>query len=158
MLTPDFKVVRDIEFELKRIEELFIKYQPLLDRIEGLEEEPDFIELTSLAMFLHSFYNGLENIFSRISKKIDGEVLGSENWHKALLKRMTESTDSREHPVLRDVTFELLEPYLGFRHFTRHAYAFDLEWELMKDLVTDAPACKQNTLEDIRGFIDKIKK
>ena len=63
------KIIEEIELEVERIEKLFKNYEPLLKKVR--EKEPDFIELGSLAMLLHSFYNGLENIFSRIARKID---------------------------------------------------------------------------------------
>lgn len=66
------KIIEEIETECKRIEKLFRDYKPLLKKIEIFE--PDFIEIGSLAMLLHSFYNGLENIFSRIARKLDGKI------------------------------------------------------------------------------------
>jgi len=56
---PHEKVFKEIETECNRIDRLFQEYEPLLEKIK--EQEPDFIEIGSLAMMLHSFYNGLEN-------------------------------------------------------------------------------------------------
>lgn len=63
------KFFEDIETECKKVNKLFEDYEPLLDKLK--DHPPDFIEIGSLAMMLHSFYNGLENIFSRIARKID---------------------------------------------------------------------------------------
>jgi hypothetical protein len=52
---------------------------------------------------------------------------------------------------------EELKVYLGFRHFSRHAYAFDLDWNLMKDLVLRSDEVKENVLGEIKSFIEKIK-
>jgi hypothetical protein len=92
------KVMEEIEFEVKRIEKLFEDYEPLLKKVR--EQEPNFIELGSLAMLLHSFYNGLENIFSRIARKIDENMPDGEGWHKELLEQMAKQTEKREHIVL----------------------------------------------------------
>ena len=35
---------------------------------------PDLVEITALASVLHSFYNGLENVFLSISKAVDADV------------------------------------------------------------------------------------
>jgi len=43
-------------------------------------------------MFLHSFYNGLENIFKLIAKKIDEQNPTSERWHIELLDQMAKTT------------------------------------------------------------------
>jgi hypothetical protein len=55
---PHEKVFEEIESECERIDQLFQEYDPLLEKI--IDKEPDFIEIGSLAMLLHSFYNGLK--------------------------------------------------------------------------------------------------
>lgn len=152
---PHEKVIEDLESEIKRIEKLIENYAPLLKRVKT--EKPDFIELGSLAMLLHSFYNGLENVFTRIAKEIDGKMPKGEAWHSQLLEQMTKPIGKRKQVVLSDNTCRDLEEYLGFRHFSRHAYAFDLEWQLMKDLVNRIEDVKERTLDEIKSFISQIK-
>lgn len=152
---PHEKVTEDIEIEIKRIEKLIENYRPLLQKVKI--QEPDFIELSSLAMLVHSFYNGLENVFTRIARKIDGEMPKGEMWHSQLLEQMTKPTGERKQVVLSNNTSKDLEEYLGFRHFSRHAYAFDLEWELMKELVERVEDVKERTLDEIKSFISKIR-
>ena len=118
------KIIEEIDTECKKIEQLFDEYELLLTEI--VEREPDFIEIGSLAMMLHSFYNGLEKIFSRIARKIDTKLPDGMEWHKELLELMAIQTEKREHTVLSENTCDELKEYLGFRHFIRHSYAFDL--------------------------------
>jgi hypothetical protein len=141
---PHKRVREEIELEINRIEKLLENYEPLLKRVKT--QKPNFIELCSLAMLLHSFYNGLENIFVRIARKIDGKMPKGEAWHSQLLEQMTKPVGKRTQGVLSDKTAIDLEDYLGFRHFSRHAYAFDLEWQLMKDLVKRIEDVKERTL------------
>jgi hypothetical protein len=108
-------------------------------------------------MFLHSFYNGLENIFKLIAKKLDEEMPTGERWHIELLDQMTKSTNNRQQFVLTNKVYEDLKEYLGFRHFSRHAYSFDLNWELKKDLIYRIEEIKRNTINDLKSFIDKLK-
>lgn len=150
------KVIEEIEFEIKRIEKLFVDYKFLLKKVRN--QKPSFIELGSLAMLLHSFYNGLENIFNRIARKIDENMPKGEEWHKELLEQMTRQTKKRELIVLSNDTYEDLKEYLGFRHFSRHAYAFDLNWKLMKDLVLRIDEIKKRVIGEIKLFIDKLNK
>lgn len=117
-------------------------------------KEPNFIELSALAMLLHSFYNGLENIFSLIAKKIDGNIPKSEFWHKDLLEQMTKQMEKREFIVLNDDTCEDLKEYLGFRHFSRHAYAVDLDWKLMRDLILRLEEIEKKVIDEIKVFIE----
>jgi len=49
---------------------------------------------------------------------------------------------------------EELKMYLGFRHFSRHAYAFDLDWNLMKDLVFRADDVREKVLGEIKSFVE----
>jgi len=148
------KVKEEIQLEIERIEKLLKSYAPLIKKAKA--HKPDFIELCALAMLLHSFYNGLENIFIRISRKIDREFPKGEMWHSQLLKQMTEPTGKRKLTVLSDDTYKDLQEYLGFRHFSRHAYAFDLKWQLMKDLVKRIEDVKERTLAEINSFISEI--
>jgi hypothetical protein len=152
---PLKKVVEDIETEIKRIERLIENYAPLLKKAKT--EKPNFVQLGSLAMLLHSFYNGLENVFIRIAKEIDGKMPKGEAWHSQLLEQMTRPTGKRTQTVLSNDTYRDLEEYLGFRHFSRHAYAFDLDWQLMKDLVRRIEDVKEKTMGEIKSFILKIK-
>lgn len=152
---PSKKVQDEIELEIKRIEKLLQNYTPLLNEIKT--QEPNFIELGSLAALLHSFYNGLENIFTRIARKIDQKMPKGEMWHLQLLEQMARQTEKRKYTIISDETYKDLRKYLGFRHFSRHAYAFDLEWQLMQDLVKRIEDVKERTLDEIKSFILKIK-
>jgi HepT-like protein len=115
------KVISQVQFEMGQIDLLFDSYADLLERAE--KSVPDLIEIIALASVLHSFSNGLENIFRAIAKEIDDDVPASAQWHRDLLNRMTETTDNRL-PVLSAETSDRLSEYLGFRHFFRHSYSF----------------------------------
>lgn len=152
---PVEKFFEDIETECKKVNKLFEDYEPLLDKLK--DHPPDFIEIGSLAMMLHSFYNGLENIFSRIARKIDKSLPEGMDWHKELLERMSKRTKNRKYAVLSENMYEELQEYLGFRHFSRHSYACDLDWALMKDLVLRSDDVRDKVLGEIKSFIEKIR-
>lgn len=80
------KVVSQISFEISQIDGLFESYSNLLLRIR--QEKPDLIETTAIASVLHSFYNGLENIFLCIAKRIDQNIPEGDQWHRDLLYQM----------------------------------------------------------------------
>ena len=82
-----------MNFEIQQIDELFASYNDLIEKSKG--EEPTLIELTALGSVLHSFYNGIENLFKTIGKNIDGKLPTSHHWHSELLKQMTEDTNNR---------------------------------------------------------------
>ena len=70
------KVISQVKFEIEQIGLLFEAYADLLERVQ--RRTPDLVEVTAVASVLHSFYNGLENIFLSIAKGIDSETLFSE--------------------------------------------------------------------------------
>ncbi|ACB84622.1 hypothetical protein [Natranaerobius thermophilus] len=74
--------------------------------------------MTALASVLHSFYNGIENLFVAVAKNIDKYVPKSSNWHKELLKQMLKENEVRGPLISEDLRNKLIE-YLAFRHFYR---------------------------------------
>jgi hypothetical protein len=112
---------------------------------------PDYIELSALAAMLHSFYNGMENIFKRTTLELGDRMPDGEAWHKDLLDGMTEATGNRNAVLSRELAGQLKE-YMEFRHVFRHAYNFDLRWDRMKTLVL---GCEE-TLQLLEGEIDKF--
>ena len=58
-------VVSQVTFEIGQIDQLLAVYADLVERVQ--QRPPDLVEMTAMASVLHSFYNGLENIFLSIS-------------------------------------------------------------------------------------------
>ena len=69
----------------------------------------------------------------------------------------TKPLNNRQQIVLTNKTYEELKEYLGFRHFSRHAYSFDINWELMKDLIYRIEGIKSITIKELKTFLEKIK-
>ena len=53
-----------IEFKINDIDRLFLEYELIFKKVES--NIPDLFDMTILGSVLHSFYNGLENIFEII--------------------------------------------------------------------------------------------
>jgi hypothetical protein len=147
------KTISQIEFEIGQIDRLFEAYADLLERIH--ENKPDLVEITALASVLHSFYNGLENIFLSIAKGIDMDVPTGSQWHRDLLTRMQENTSHRG-TVLRVETTQKLADYMGFRHFYRHSYSFFLEWNELEKLLTPLAEVWAQVKTELQLFIDGL--
>jgi hypothetical protein len=121
-----------VDVELVQLRRLMDTGRPLLDKVRA--SEPDQTELMALAAVLHSFYGGAENIFKRVALEIDRSVPSGMSSHSGLLDQMTRPTNLRPAVISEDL-HERLDAYLDFRHMFRHAYAFDLKWRKMRDLV-----------------------
>jgi hypothetical protein len=138
-----------VALERRQIHRLFRIHRALLEKCTA--RAPDDIELSALAAMLHSFYNGMENIFKRITLELGDPMPGSESWHKGLLDGMTEATANR-NAVLSPHLRSRIKEYLEFRHVFRHAYTFDLRWDRMKALVLGCEETFQLMEADLDRF------
>lgn len=145
------KAISQIIFEIQQIDELFTSFSELLEKSKV--EEPTLIELTAIGSILHSFYNGIENIFKTIGKNIDGEIPCGNHWHSQLIKQMTESTYKRD-PIISEGLKEKLADYLAFRHFYRNSYSFWLKWNELKKLTDPVIIVWSEFKIELKTFMD----
>ena len=138
-----------VALERGQLHRLFRVHRPLLEKCVAIP--PNEIELSALAAMLHSFYNGVENIFKRTILELGDPMPGGESWHKELLDGMAEATGNRK-PLLSPGLRGRLKEYMEFRHVFRHAYIFDLRWDRMKTLVL---GCEE-TLQLVEGELDRF--
>lgn len=138
---------------MDQIEQLLEAYADLLVRAK--ENKPGLIEVTALASVLHSFYNGLKNIFLSIAKGIEASLPAGSQWHRDLLTQMAEPMPSRD-PVFTPETVGLLAKYLGFRHFYRHSYSFFLDWDEMEKLVLPLSPVWARVKAELQLFLRKL--
>lgn len=126
------KIRKQVAVEMEQIRQLLETHRPLLEKCASVK--PDAIERSALAAMLHSFYNGVENIFHRVAIEIDGQSFKGELWHRQLLEGMAKPGVDRP-AVVSETLRDKLRAYLEFRHVFRHAYTFELRWEKMAELV-----------------------
>ena len=138
------------ETELSQIRELIAKFAEAIERSRS--STPEFIEGAGLAGMLHSFYSGVENVMERASIEIDEDPLKGEAWHKALLKKMRETT-ARRSAVISEEMLARLTPYLAFRHYYRNSYATTVRWELMAPLVHNCSDVLSQFEKEIHFFL-----
>lgn len=87
------KVVSQIEFEIKQIDRLFELYAGLLERVQ--EGTPGLVDVTAVASVLHSFYNGLENVFLT-------STVGNRDHRLALINQIFKPNKSRGYDAEGD--------------------------------------------------------
>ena len=138
-------------FEISQIDKLLNDGKPLFDLYKI--KTPDFIEMSAGAMVLHSFYSGIENILILIFKHYDEQLPNSNKWHMELLDKAFVSEKNRKQ-IFSNESQKRLEEYLKFRHFVRHSYGFQLEWERMEDLINDIKDFWEIIKKDINNFIE----
>jgi hypothetical protein len=116
---------------------------------------PTPIERSALAAMLHAFYNGVENIFKRISTECDGGVPGGNAAHRDLLDAMARAGPGRSQVISEDLR-NLLDHYLDFRHLFRHAYTFDLQWEKMAGAVWRCDDTFRKLEQELDRFLSSL--
>lgn len=112
----------------------------------------DLDYLDGVALNLHGFYMGVEEIFARIARDLDESLPKGAQWHLALLSQMTWSVSEIRPPVISSETRRCLDDYRGFRHVVRNVYTFNLVPSKIRKLVDDLPACHQRLTIDLEMF------
>jgi len=148
------KLRKEIATERRHLHRELDGYAPLLKKCRT--QVPDKIECAALGAMLHSFYNGLENIFKRIATACDGGLPEGSLWHRRLLDSMAEARPNRP-AALSDETRKALRPYADFRHFFRHGYLGQLNWELMAKAVLGASAMLEQVEADLDKFLAALE-
>lgn len=147
----DNLIKEQIEFKINDIDKLFFEYDLIFRKIET--ETPDLFDMTILGSVLHSFYNGLENIFEIIAKNIDKNVPTGNKSHQELLHQMASENGIRNEIITEGLYLKMRE-YVTFRHFYRHAYSFQLNWEKMKPLVDNVHSVWKEVRQCLENFIN----
>ena len=128
-MTMDLELLKaDIQDELRKLERLCADFVGIEDLLQRPESDVSFYDRAAVGYYLHSFYNGCENVFRTIARFFENEV-GQNSWHVDLLKRMKLEIPAVRPAVIDEECFFLLDDFRGFRHKFRHSYTFDLDWE-----------------------------
>ena len=70
-----------------------------------------------------------------------------------MLEKAFISEEPRKQVFITDLK-DRMEEYLNFRHFVRHSYSFQLEWEKMENLIKDLDSFWESIKENTNKFID----
>ena len=145
------KLRKQVNVERQQLNRLIDEHRTLLESCAS--RQPNAIEVSALATFLHSFYSGVENSLKRIAVEMDGGVPSGDAWHRQLLTSMSSGTHLRP-PVLSSTLYQTLSEYLAFRHFFRQAYSFHFDWYKMSDLVLNAERTMRLFETEVDSFLD----
>ncbi len=151
----DNEIVDKIKVETSLLDQLLKVYSDLLDRSQ--KAPPDVVELAAMSSVLHSFYNGIENIFVLIAKNFDHHLPQGSQWHSELLYQMSQPRAWRGAVLSPDLKYEL-KAYLSFRHFHRHAYSFFLEWEQIEKLISPLHTVWEQVKAELNLFLEAATK
>lgn len=141
-IKDDFDSVRKIADYIKEITQV-------LEKEKGSVKGSD---LMACAGYLHHYYTGIESIFERISRALDGGMVLGGDYHRELLRSMTlEIPDIRPRIISKNFAEELDE-YRRFRHMFRHSYGSELRWRKMAPLAKGIETLTTTLLKELSKF------
>lgn len=91
--------------------------------------------LDAAALNLHSFYSGLEAIFSLVARQVDRALPTGESWHRDLLEQMAREWPDMRPAVIGQDTAQHLDNFMRFRHLVRNVYATNLAPDRFSGLI-----------------------
>jgi hypothetical protein len=144
----------EVELELAMIRQHLDLFAALRRKVASVC--PDDVEKAALGAMLHSFYNGVENIFKRVAAHCDAGPPRGEDWHTALLEQMTRPTPARP-AVLSESLAAALKRFLEFRHVFRQAYGMQLRWDRMAPGVRQCQATFDHLEAELDAFLKAIE-
>lgn len=144
----------DINAQLQLLK---IIHGKLKQRSENLNPE-DIVRLESIAYQIHNLYNAIEDLLKIVATYFENNITDTSQWHSALLTRMTQEVSGIRPALLSSQSYLVLNNLRGFRHFFRHAYGSEIEFEQLKINLDKALIIVFHIEQDITIFLEKIEK
>ena len=129
--------------------------QKIQQRAEGLTSE-DLIRLESIAYQIHNLYTAIEDLLKIIATYFENNISNSAQWHANLLQRLTQDIPEIRPAFLAEETFLLLNSLRGFRHFFRHAYGANIEYNQLKINLDKAIIVLVYLEQDCENFLKQL--
>jgi len=148
------ETILKVDFEISQIDILLAETMPLLKL--PYSKTPDMVETAALGLFLHSFYNGIENILKFIIKEKHGMLPSGNKWHKELLD-LCFIINNGQKALFSEKLKDELDDYLSFRHFIRNTYSFKIKWERMEHLILTVDTNWNDIKTEILKYIEQYK-
>jgi hypothetical protein len=134
---------------LPDIERVVQRAQALTARAEATGDDGFW---DGVALNLHGFYAGIEQVFEDVARTLEGGVPSGPAWHQALLLQMATGVAGIRPPVVSAGTRTCLEEYRSFRHIVRNVYTFNLRPARLRELVAGLAPCQALVENDLRAF------
>jgi hypothetical protein len=105
-----------------------------------------------VALNLHGFYAGIEQVFEDIARTLEAAIPPGPNWSRGLLLQMSADITRVRPAVLSGATRQCLDEYRSFRHIVRNVYTFNLRPARLQELVAGLHACQSAITADLTAF------
>jgi len=145
------EIISRIEGELQNLKELE-------SELNSIKNEKGVIYKRTKGSILHDFYNCCERIFKKTAIELNQGHEETQEWHKALLYRMTIPIKEIRPQVISEELAADLDEYLAFRHLFRNIYGFELKGDRIDRLAEKFESVSKKFVEEIRKFLGYLQK
>jgi hypothetical protein len=150
-----FDLIEIIDIEYENLEKIIQEINMITKDLK--DNEPTLTEKTALAHYLMSVYNGIENLLKNICKYYNIPIPKGEFFHIELFKLFcSPRTDILPELISEDIKSEMQE-LRKFRHIARQGYAFNFEWNRMKEGVFSVRFIFQKFKENLDNHIVSLR-
>lgn len=149
------RLITEIQAELSEL----ARVKAVLDEAgaQFADRTPDFLELSGIALNLHAFYNGIENLLRRVALELGEGVPTGSGWHSQLLRTMSLEIPQVRPRVITQETRGKLDEYLRFRHLVRHTYGHELDWGRIRSLLDNLGTAYADFVRDVGEFLNFLE-
>jgi uncharacterized protein YutE (UPF0331/DUF86 family) len=117
----------------------------------------DVAYLESLGYQLHNLYCAFEDLFKIVARTFENEVADKARYHAELLRRMVLEIKGVRPALITEETATLLDNLRAFRHFFRHAYAYELDPRKLAVVLEDALKLKERYKKEVERFLHLVE-
>lgn len=142
----------EIETQIGVIESIYKKIE---ERIKDMEKSESSLE--SSAYQLHNLYCAFEDLFRIVANFFENTIENRRSSHIELLRRMSISIEGIRPALLSAEAYKLLDNLRAFRHFFRHAYAYQIDSRKIKIVLEDAFRLRKIYQSLARNFLKSLK-
>lgn len=113
-------------------------------------QDADFWD--GVALNLHGFYTGVEQMLEDIARTIDQSVPDGPQWHRDLVLQLSAGLAATRPVFLGLDTARCLDDFRSFRHVVRNVYTFSLRPARVRELAETVPDCYALVVRDVARF------
>lgn len=125
----------------------------IYDKITDRGGQRGAAAVESLGYQLHNLYCAFEDSFKIVAAAFENHIEDKSKYHSELLKRMTLTIEGVRPSLLSHESYALLDNLRAFRHFFRHAYAYELDERKVRIVLEDAGKLKDLYKKDLDAFL-----
>jgi len=130
-----------------------------IEKILAAERTPEgeWLRVRALAFELERLYTGCESLLVRALEEVDGSEPTGAHHHRETLTAAAVAIDGVRPAILRPQTRDQLDALRRFRHFARHDYGTEPNFDRVDEVARDALVAVRAFDADVRAFARALR-